>query len=361
MVFRKGSEALILMTGNPFFFRSRDHGGAFRAGLLREWLFCQEFFLPMFRQFLVLFWLVALFWAVPVHAAPLARVVAVINGDMITARDLDKAAAPEIAMRKLNPSSPGDAAEIEVIKRQTLDAMINQKILMQEAQKRNINVSDDTLDAETERFIADSQLSREEFQRQLEQQGLTMDAMRERLRTSIITQQLISRMVVNKVVVTDEEIAAYYREHILDLPGGQVHIALIIYPADQDAGAWADRIASGRVTFADAARQVSVGPNAQDGGDMGFMELDDLAPGLRAEVETLKKGQISGVFDMQLNKAQVWLKDSAAPAEAAQGADTPDEATAARIEEILRTPRLEARFQEYTEQLRNRALVDIHY
>ena len=188
-----------------------------------------------FRQSLVLALTLALFGVGPVHAAPLARVIAVVNGDMITARELDKAVAPEIAFKKLDPESPGDAAQIEALKRQTLEAMINQKILMQEAQKRNISVSDDMVDQEMERFIADSQLSRDEFQRQLAQQGLSLDVMRDRLRANIITQQLIGRMVINKVVVTDEEIAAYYREHMLDLPTGQVHIALIIYPADQDA------------------------------------------------------------------------------------------------------------------------------
>lgn len=315
----------------------------------------------MFRYCLVVSLAVILFGAGALHAAPLARVVAVINGDMITARELDKAAAPELTLRKLDPASPGDAAEIEAVKRQTLESMIHQKILMQEAEKRRINVSDDMVDEELERFIADSQLSREEFQRQLAQQGLTPDAIRERLRANIVTRQLISLMVVNKVVVTDEEIAAYYREHMLDLPTGQVHIALLIYPADQDASAWAERIASGKISFADAARQVSVGPNVQEGGDMGVMDLDDLAPVLRNEVETLKKGQVSGLFDMQLNKAQVRLIDSIEPDKAAQANDRPDEATAARIDEILRTPRLEARFQEYTEQLRNRALVDIRY
>lgn len=313
------------------------------------------------RQSVVLALALALFGTAPVHAVPLARVAAVVNGDMITARELDMAAAPEIAFKKLDPKNPGDAARIEALKRETLEAMINQKILMQEAQKRNISVSDEMVDQEMERFIADSQLSRDEFQRQLGQQGLTLDAMRDRLRSNIITQQLIGRMVINKVVVTDEEIAAYYREHMQDMPTGQVHIALLIYPADQNAQAWADRIASGAIGFADAARQVSVGPNAQEGGDMGFMELDDLAPVLRTEVETLKKGQVSGLFDMQLNKAQVWLIESAAPEASVESGDQPDEATAARIEELLRTPRLEARFQEYTEQLRNRALVDIRY
>lgn len=346
---------------DPGFRPFATEGHAPRAASVREAPYRQEFSLHTFRQSLVLALILALFGAGPVHAAPLARVIAVVNGDMITARELDKAVAPEIAFKKLDPESPDAAAQIETLKRQTLEAMINQKILMQEAQKRNINVSDDMVDQEMERFIADSQLSREEFQRQLAQQGLSLDAMRDRLRANIITQQLIGRMVINKVVVTDEEIAAYYREHMLDLPTGQVHIALIIYPADQNAESWADRIASGKVGFADAARQVSVGPNAQDGGDMGFMELDDLAPVLRTEVETLKKGQVSGLFDMQLNKAQVWLIDSVAPEAAAQSGDVPDEATAARIEEILRAPRLEARFQEYTEQLRNRALVDIRY
>ena len=37
----------------------------------------------------------------------------------------------------------------------------------------------------------------------------------------------------------------------------------------------------------------------------------------------------------------------------------PDEATAARIEEILRRPRLQERLQQYTTELRQKALVDI--
>ena len=79
-----------------------------------------------FRQSLVLALTLALFGVGPVHAAPLARVIAVVNGDMITARELDKAVAPEIAFKKLDPESPGDAAQIEALKRQTLEAMINQ-------------------------------------------------------------------------------------------------------------------------------------------------------------------------------------------------------------------------------------------
>lgn len=314
-----------------------------------------------FRSSLVLALALSLFGAGAAQSAPLARIVAVVNGDMITARELDKAVEPELAFKKLDPKNPGDAAQIEALKRQALEAMVNEKILMQEAQKQNLTVSDEMIDQEMERFIADSQLSRDEFLRQLDQQGMSLEAMRNRLRSNIVTQQLIGRMVVNKVVVTEDEITDYYRQHNGDMPSGQVHVALVIYPAGEDAQAWASRIASGSVSFEDAARRVSVGPNAQEGGDMGFMNLEDLAPALRMEVEALKKGQVSGLFDMQLNKAQVRLLDTSAPEASAEQGGTPDAATAARIEEILRKPRLEARFKEYTEQLRNRALVDIRY
>ena len=42
-----------------------------------------------------------------------------------------------------------------------------------------------------------------------------------------------------------------------------------------------------------------------------------------------------------------------------QGDAVPDSETAMRIEQILRRPRLQERFQEYTAQLRDKALIDI--
>lgn len=302
--------------------------------------------------------LLALGMLCPAQAAPVAGIAAVVNGDIITVRQLDRAVEPEIAARGLNPENSGDAAQIEALRSQTLEGMINEKILMQEADRLGISISDERVEAELDRFVADSQLSREEFMRQLSRQGLTMDKMRERLRGTLVAQQLIGRMVVSKVVVTEEEINEYYRQHMGDLPSGQVRFGLLIYPAGEDAEAWAGLIASGRESFEDVARKVSVGPNAQEGGDMGFMNVEDLAPALRREVESLKKGQVSGVFDMQVNKAQVRLTDVVSEGEAPLPAG-PDAAVAARIEEILKGPRLDARFREYTEQMRNRALVDI--
>lgn len=301
-------------------------------------------------------------FAAPAQTGSVSRIAAVVNGDMITVRDLDKAAAPELEGRKLSPTKAEDVAQIDALKRQMLESMINERILMQEADKLGIKVSDEMVAEELNRFIVESQLSRDEFMRQLSQQGMTQETINDRMRRNIVSQMLIGRMVVNKVVVTDKEITDYYRQHMTDMPSGQVRVALVIYPAGEDAAGWASRIASGKISFEDVARQVSVGPNPEGGGDLGFMAVEELAPLLRSEVGNLKKGQVSNLFDLQVNKAQVRLVDMNMPeASSLAVTATPDASTANRIEEMLRQPRLEARFKEYTEQLRAKALVDIRY
>lgn len=313
---------------------------------------------------LILSFALALTFAGQSWSAPLASVAAVVNGDMITVRELERATAPEIMFRKLDPEKPGDAAQIRDIMRENLDSMINEKILMQEAARLGIVVSEAMIDAQIDQVVAESQLSRDQFMLQLTETGLSMDNLRARVKAGLVSQQLIGRMVINKVVVTQDEINAYYRQNQGQMPSGKVRLGLIIYPASENAEDWAARIASGATTFGDVARAVSVGPNAAGGGDMGYLDMEDLASVLRGVAENLKKGEVSRPFELQINMGQIQLIDVVDAASESGGnatANQPDAATAARIEEILRTPRLEARFTEYTAQLRNKALIDIRF
>lgn len=295
------------------------------------------------------------------QAAPLARIVAVVNGDMITERELDKAVAPQLAKEGLNPAQPGDAGEIERIKKSVLDNMINEKVMLQAAQKLGISVSDEQVDAAFQGAMRDSQLSEAEFRRQIAAQGLNEQEFRERLRNGLISQSLVRRMVLNKVVVTRDEIDAYYREHSGSMPSGRVRIALLIYPSDVDAEDWARRIGNDKNKFLDAARKLTVGPNQEGGGDMGDMDVADLAPALRMAVSDLKEGQVSPLFATQVSMAQICLLERADGKNDDGNVAGPDDAARARIEEMLAQPRLQARLADYLRDLRSKALVDIRY
>lgn len=297
--------------------------------------------------------------AQPVYAAPVSRVAAVVNGDMITARELDQAAKPEFIGQKVDPAkNPKLAADI---RRAVLDRMINERLIRQQAEKDKIEVSESEIDAAFEQMLKESQLTREKFMKQTALEGYTEKSFRERLRFQLISQQVMNRNVLSKVVVTDAEINEYYRRNagMGGMVAGKARVAIIIYPADADADKWAAGIASGKYAFAEVARRVSVGPNPSEGGDMGFMDLADMSEGMLAQVSGMRRGEVSPILSLGPNKAQVALLDVEETAGAAAVERVPDAETAKRIEQILRRPRLEERFRQYTEQLRSRALIKI--
>ena len=295
--------------------------------------------------------------AQPVVAAPVSRIVAVVNGDMITSRELEKACAPEFFGQKINPVK--DVEKADAVRKAVLQQMVDEKILLQQAEKDNVTVSDEEVNNALEQIIKDSNVGRDTFMKQLAQEGLDEATFRRNLHNQLVSQRLMARNVLSKVVVTEDEINEFYRKNMAGFATGRARVAMIVYPVDADAEKWASDIRNGRVSFAEAARAVSVGPNPSGGGDMGFVALSDMAPALLEQVSHMNKGDVSPLLRLPANFAQVALLDvEQGDGEGMEDA-VPDPATAQRIEQILRGPRVQERFKQYTEQLRARSLVEI--
>lgn len=297
----------------------------------------------------------ALFAAQPVFAAPVSRVVAVVNGDMITSRELDRAVQPEFIGQQIDPKKSPEMADM--VRKAVLERMIEEKIILQQAAKDGIKISDEQIDKAFESLVTESGLSREAFLAKMKKEGFTEKMLRDQAEVTIARQRVMNRNVVKKVVVTEEEINEYYRKNMAGFAEGRAHVALIVYAPDTNAEKWAADIASGKVSFAEAARKVSIGPNAEEGGDMGVMAISDMAPGMAQIVSSLREGAVSPLLPLGEAKGQVMLIDL----EEVEGAADakPDADTARRIEGMLRNPRVQERFQQYSTELRQKALVDI--
>ena len=291
----------------------------------------------------------------PASAVPVSRIAAVVNGDMITVRELDRHVQSEIKARKLLGKT--DSRSAAELRKAVLESMISEKLVYQQAAKEKIKASDEEIDQVIADMKKESNLSPEVFQQQLVKEGITQKELREQAKLHILTQKLISRNVSGKVVVTEDEINEYYRRH-MGMTSGRARVALLVYPVDVNAQKWAADIAAGKISFAEAARRVSVGPNPREGGDMGFVDIADMAPALARQIAGMKKGQVSPLMSMGRAMAQVSLLD-VEQGEGGVNDAKPDEATARQIEQILRQPRLKERFEQYTAELRNKALIDI--
>ena len=84
------------------------------------------------------------------------------------------------------------------------------------------------MDAALDRIIKDSQLSRDVFFKQLEKEGVTEKVFRDRLYVQLVSQRLMSRNVVSKVVVTEDEINDYYRKNMAGFASGRARVAMLV-------------------------------------------------------------------------------------------------------------------------------------
>lgn len=290
------------------------------------------------------------------QAAQLNKVAAVVNGQVITMFDLQKTAMPDLARARLNPDNPAQAKAVDAVLRKVLDMMIMDILLAQEAKRLKVSVSPGEVDNEISKLMKSRNLTREQFEQQLAQQKMNVDELRGNFEKSLLRQKIMGMEVGRKVVVTPEEISAYYEAHKDQMfDRGGLHMGVLVYAPNVNARAMAAQIKAGKLSFEEAAAKYSIAPNKDKGGDMGPVEWERLNPEWEARLTKMKPGDVTELFDLQGNKAQVHLFRPGG------GEEKPLTLEQARpqIDAILRQPKAVERFEDYTSQLRNKAVIDI--
>lgn len=292
------------------------------------------------------------------QAAQVNKVAAVVNGKVITMYDLQKTALPDLIRARINPNDPKQSKEMDLILRKTLDSMIMDILLEQEGVRLKATVSESDVDEELATIMKTNGLTKAQFEQRLAAQKISLKELRDNLRKKILRQKIMGQEVGRKVVVTNKEIEDYYKAHKNEIfRRDGLHMALLVYPRNVNASSIAAQIASGALPFPDAARRYSIAPNKDKGGDMGPVEWERLNPEWNERLSKMKPGDVTDIFTINNGfKAQVYLFRPGAT-----GPDAPLTLDEARpiIDGILRRPKAMERFDDYTRQLRSRAVIDI--
>ena len=293
-------------------------------------------------------------------SATVGKIVASVNGERITMLDIERMARPEIMRRRLNPNNPEQRAEIDAIYQQALDAQINDILVYQEALRLKTEVQESEVDKEITRLLQQRKLSPEELEKQLKLEGMDIKSLREQIRRGLLRQRLLSSMVARKIILNRDDIAKYYDKHKESFRAiTEVRMALIVYPPNIDGNAIAQRIKSGKLSFEEAVRQYSIDPETRkNNGAMPPAPWNDMSPDWRERVSAMKPGDVSDIFIIPhaqyVIKAQIKLLEKVGDDKVRSLAEVTPE-----IEAILREPLLKARFEEYAQGLRSRAIMDI--
>lgn len=290
------------------------------------------------------------------YASPRAGIAATVNGTMISHLDLEKALQRELYIRRLDKNSAEFKKDEEAIRAAVLNSMIEEKIFLLEAKKQNITISPQQLEAEIKHNIEQSGLSEEKFYQEVAKTGLTKQGYEDTTRNTLTIQTLMSRNVLRKIIVPDEEVLAFYSSRGGNLLS-KVEVALIIYPSPAVATKLGPGVQSGSTNFEETAKSVSIGPNAEDGGHFGEVNMTDLAAPIQFQIQKLSQGEVSNIFALGDQEAQVKLLSKGAMG--TKPLDVMDEATYEQILNVLRQEKVGTRLNDYVAQLKNKSIIDI--
>jgi parvulin-like peptidyl-prolyl isomerase len=277
------------------------------------------------------------------------KTVATVDGERIRSGDLVEKMRMEMVL--YDSAILSDDRNFESFRRQALDNLIQEVVLLGEARRLGIGAGAEGATAVPEIMVGKPDLSDSDA---LAKKDIDEKRWRETQRKRALIRKLIEREVVEKIPVTDEEIEQYYNKHIADYRDNtRFHARQILVDKKEVADRLYARLMKGE-DFQALAKEFSVSPDAARGGDLGFFDANAY-PEVFAEIcQQLSPGEISKVKATPYGYQIFQLIAKRPPRQRSM-----DEVRE-RIEQKLKEQRVEEVFAPWLEGLMKRAKVSVN-
>ena len=291
------------------------------------------------------------------------EIIARVNDKIITSTEFQHGREQMLNEARQQGLAEGDP-RLQQNEKNLLRDMIDQQLLVQKGQELGITADTELvkrLDEIRKQMNLDSM---EALEKAAQEQGISFDEFKQNLRNQIITQQVIQHEIGSKIQITQEEQKLYYEEHKGELGHPeQVRLSeILIAPANDQPEALAaaqqkaeQALAAikGGKAFDEVAKEVSNGPTAAQGGDLGMFKRGTLARELEDKVFAMKAGDMSDVI--RTKQGFVILKVT----EHEQAGVPPFEQVSQQIQQKLYMEKLQPSLRQYLTKLREQAFINI--
>lgn len=234
------------------------------------------------------------------------------------------------------------------LEEEVLDGMITEKIMYLRAQELNIYVGASELEDKINEIKKDYG---EDFINLLAQENIKFDQWKEELKKEMFLQKLVAVDVNTKIRVSDDEAEDYYNEHRNNYRlEARVRVQQIVVRDFDKAQEILARLKAGE-DFAELAANLSIGPEARQGGDLGYITRQVMPEPLEEAIFKLPVNKISPVIQSPYGFHIFKVLDSH-PAMIKNFADVKDEVVA-----DIRAQKEEAAFTSWLNSLKLKAVI----
>jgi peptidyl-prolyl cis-trans isomerase SurA len=230
-------------------------------------------------------------------ALPGMRIVAVVNGDVITSGDVENRA-------RLFALSTGLATGQDVIDRlktQIANQLVDERLRLQEAQKHKVVVPDKQIAESIQGIEQRNGMPEGALRAKLATLGVSVRTLIDQIRVQLAWTQVLKEQLADKLNITDAEVDEQMHLHEAQIGKPEYHVGEIFIPVDDPANiADAQRFAetviaelrSGAV-FSAVAAQFSQTQSALEGGELGWVQPNQLDPQVASLVVQMPAGAVS--------------------------------------------------------------------
>lgn len=237
----------------------------------------------------------------------LDAIAAMVNDEAVLASDVEEQLYLYLQRAQIRP----DSAAVDTLRRQVLDQLIDEKLVLAEAKRQAVTVPDADITKQVDQAVNDVKQrlgSEAAFAQQLQAENLTEARLREKYKAEVqrnmVAQRLVQKTFPRKPV-PQVEAETYFNTHKDKFPKvpGELRLSVIQIPPTPDsmallqgqakAEALRKRIVAGE-KFAKVAADASEDPSsAKSGGDLGFFMPGQMEPAIEAAAFSQPLHQVS--------------------------------------------------------------------
>lgn len=225
-------------------------------------------------------------------------IAAVVNDDIVTSHDLRQRTLFMVATTGIKR----DEASISRAQRQALRNLVDEHIQMQESEKYDQTIGDEEINRSVARLIGQNGLDPNEVVQRLASVGVSIETMREQVRSELAWQRIINGLYGSRIRISDAQIDETINRLSANASKPNYRVAEIYIEASPDIGGIDGAMEGANAMIAQLkdgapfpllAQQFSSSPTAAKGGDLGWVREGELRPELNEVVPQLEKGGLS--------------------------------------------------------------------
>lgn len=295
------------------------------------------------------------------------RIVARVNNDVLTLHDVRQAAIPFVLQEGMDPAVLDDASRRGQLHRDVLKDLIDRNLLVQEATKLELQISDAELNQYIMFTYQQQGLTEDQFKEQIESYGMRYPAYRDMVRQNLLKIRMIRVKVGSQVNVTEADVDQVFRERYGTDPGAERYVTVshMLFPpttntpeahaeARERADAAMERLNAGEA-FEDVAKTSNDGPTAAKGGFLGTFRRGELDGEFEAVAFAMSAGEVSEVVQTKFGYHIILVSN------VEERATDENDQRRAMIFEELQQRAMQTLLDQYLKTLRSRAFVDVRY